>query len=345
MSELHKKNHFVPECYLKRWQDSKNKICVYRTLVSHHNVPLWKKYSVAAIAYHNHLYTQMVAGKESDRLERWLDKEFESPANAVLDKAVLEKRLSPDDWNILIRFLAAQDVRTPSRLLEHLKYYNEKYPEILESTLKELTKKLEGNDIGRNAIKHTSKKYSSLIPMKVTTELIPGEDGGILKAESYAGRSTWFFSINHLLENTEKVLHKHKWSIVKPAKGYSWPTSDNPVIKLNFINHMKYDLKGGWDKKKGNIIFPIGPDHAMFVQINDRPIPKWTRLTLDQTRLFRKIIVENAHRMVFSNFFDAEIIRIRERIVDGNQFRNEQKEIEQWHQKNSELELEYFKNR
>jgi hypothetical protein len=147
MSEFHKKNHFVPECYLKRWQDSNNKICAYRTLVSHKNVPVWKRYSVSAIAYHNHLYTQMVAGVESDELERLIDKEYESPANAVLDKVVLEQRLSPDDWNILIRFLAAQDVRTPSRLFEHIKRCNETLPEILKSTLNQLTNKLEKNEI------------------------------------------------------------------------------------------------------------------------------------------------------------------------------------------------------
>ncbi len=37
--------------------------------------------------------------------------------------------------------------------------------------------------------------------------------------------------------------------------------SDNPVIKLNYLNQNEYDLKGGWGKEKGNIIFPIGPDH------------------------------------------------------------------------------------
>jgi len=345
MSELHIKNHFVSECYLKRWQDSNDKICVYRTLVSHQNVPVWKRFSVSAVAYHNHLYTQMVAGVLSDDLERWLDKEYESPANTILDKVVSEQRLSSDDWDIMIKFLAAQDVRTPSRLFEHIKRSNETLPEILQSTLDKLANKLERDEIASSNEKPIFDNKSSIIPLKVTTERIPGENRGIIRAESYVGRSTWIYSIKHLLENTEKVLHEHKWTIIKPAKGYIWYTSDNPVIKLNFTSPRKYDLKGGWGKNKGNIIFPIDPEHAMFVQIGDRPMPKGTRLTVDQTKFFRKIMAENSHRMVFSNFFDTEVSGIRERIVDPIRYRDEKIEMEQWHLKNSQLELEYIKNR
>jgi len=180
MSELHIKNHFVSKSYLKRWQGYDGKICVYRTLVNHQNVPVWKRHYVSAIAYHNHLYTQMVAGVESDELEKWLDKEYESPANAVLDKVVLEQQLSPDDWNILIRFLAAQDVRTPSRLFEHLKLYNESFPEILQSTLNRLKNKLESNEIERSSEEPTYENNSSLIPLKVTTGIVPGENNGYI---------------------------------------------------------------------------------------------------------------------------------------------------------------------
>ena len=345
MSELHIKNHFVPECYLKRWQGSNDKICVYRTLVSHQNVPIWKRFPVSTIAYHNHLYTQMVASVLSDDLERWLDKEYESPANAILDKVVSEQRLSAYDWDILIRFLAAQDVRTPSRLFEHIKRYNETLPEILQSTLDKLANKLERNEIAKSNEKVISENNSPIIPLKVTTEIMPGENKRVIKAESYVGRSTWIYSIKHLLENTEKILHEHKWTIIKPVSGYNWLTSDNPVIKLNFTSPKNYDLKGGWGKKKGNIIFPVGPEHAMFVEIGDRPMSKGTRLTVDQTKFFRKIIAENAHRMIFSNFFDMEVTRIRKRIVDPISFRDEKLEMESWHFKNSQLELEYLKNR
>ena len=112
---------------------------------------------------------------------------------------------------------------------------------------------------------------------------------------------------------------------------------------MNFTNPLNYDLKGGWGKKKGNIIFPIDPEHAMFVQIGDKPMQKGTRLSVDQTMFFRKVIAENANRMIFSNRLDNEIEKISPRSVDSIQFKKEQIELEKWHDLNKQLELEYYK--
>lgn len=341
--QLHVKNHFVPQCYLKRWEEDK-KVFVYRTLVSNENVPLWNRYSTSAIAYHKHLYTQVLSGKETDVMEVWFDREFESPANEVIERATNDRKLSREDWNILIRFLALQDVRTPARMFEHLKRAEKEMSDTLQDVLNDLKMKLENQD--HEALEKYDKPVanSKLLPLKVTTEFEDGKEVGILKAESYVGRSTWIHSIKHVLEHTEKVLHSHKWSIVKPAKGYSWFTSDNPVIKLNYTNSNTYDLRGGWGVNKGNIIFPIGPEHAMFVQIGDRPIPKGTRLTVAQTTEFRKFIAENSHRMIFSKHIDKEVSAFRKRVVDSDRIKRENEEMDKWHKKNSEMEREYFKS-
>ncbi|WP_445357040.1 DUF4238 domain-containing protein [Microbulbifer sp. ANSA002] len=340
--QLHIKNHFVPQCYLKRWEEDK-KIYVYRTLVSNENVPLWNRYSTSAIAYHRHLYTQVLSGKETDAMEVWFDQEFESPANEVIEKATSDKKLSKEDWNILIRFLALQDVRTPARMLEHLKRGEKEMPGILQDVLNDLKMKLENKDY-ESLRKHDKPAANSeLLPIKVATEFEDGKEDGTIKVESYIGRSSWIHSMRHLLEHTEKILHSHKWSIVKPAKGYYWFTSDNPVIKLNYINSNKYDLRGGWGVNKGNIIFPIGPEHAMFVQIGDRPIPKGTRLTVAQTVELRKFMAENAHRMIFSKGEDREVSIFRKRVVDRDLIKRENEEMNNWHERNSEMEQDYFK--
>ena len=318
-------------------------ICFYRTLVSYENVPVWKKCHVGAIAYHKHLYTRMVSSEESDELEKWFDSKYEAPATEALEKVVLNQRLTVNDWRILIKFLAAQDVRTPARLYEHLRRSRESLPKILEDTLKKLKEKLEGGEKLDITKQKAPDKTTSLLPLKVTTESIPGEKVGVIKTETYVGRGTWLFSIRHLLENTSKILFTHKWTIVKPAKGFKWFTSDNPVVKLNFKDPQNYDLKGGWGKNKGNIIFPIGPEHAMFVQIGDKPMQRGTRLSVDQTIFFRKIIAENANRMIFADSFDNEIEKILPRSVDSVQFNKEQSELEKWHDLNKQLELEYYK--
>lgn len=341
MNQLHVKNHYVPESYLKRWENSEAKVYVYKTLVHHSNVPTWRTHSVSAIAYQKHLYTQLISGKESDEIETWLDREFESPANKVLDKATSGSRLTSGDWEILIKFLAAQDVRTPAKLFEHLQRAQKNFSETLQDVLSELKGKLESDDVAE--IKSVSKTPASeSFPLKVTTHFERGSDTGILKAETYVGRSTWIYSIKHLLENTRKVLHAHKWSIVKPAKGYNWPTSDNPVVKLNYHSSGKYDLKGGWGLKKGNIFFPIGPEHAMFVQIGDRPIQKNTRLSVDKSNELIKIIAENAHRKIFSITENLDLPILRKRVVDANRLVREAEEMRLWHQKNIMMERNYL---
>lgn len=124
-SEVTRNNHYVPRSYLKRWADEIGRVWSYRVLVSHRNVPLWKQRSTKGLAYHEHLYTRLIATGETDDIERWLNNEFESPAQESIDKAVSNGRLAATDWEKLVRFLAAQDVRTPARLSEQLKHGHE----------------------------------------------------------------------------------------------------------------------------------------------------------------------------------------------------------------------------
>ncbi|ADE57062.1 hypothetical protein Amico_0933 [Aminobacterium colombiense DSM 12261] len=202
----------------------------------------------------------MVSGEESDEFERWLDSEYETPANRALEKVVSNQRLTVNDWQVLIKFLAAQDVRTPARLYEHLKRSRESLQEALENTLQVLKEKLECDEKIDGANLKVTNQTASLLPLRVTTESSSGEKEVTIKAETYIGRGTWLFSIRHLLENTFKVLLNHKWTIVKPAKGFKWFTSDNPVVKLNFTNSQNYDLKGGWGNPKGNIFSQSVPN-------------------------------------------------------------------------------------
>lgn len=341
--QLHVRNHFVPQSYLKRWENSSNKVFVYKTLVAHERIPFWKGYSVSAIAFHKHLYTQILDGKESDELEIWFDRKFESPSSEVINKVTSDGRLSRDDWKILIKYLAAQDVRTPTRMFEHLKHAGQSMPDIMANVLNGVKEKLERKDLEFLKDYDNPDKNPGILPLKVSTEFEEGKDSGKLKVETYIGRSTWIQSIKHVLEHTINVLHQHNWTIVKPAKGYYWPTSDNPVIKLNYLTNNKYDLLGGWGRPKGNIIFPIGPEHALFVQIGDKPFfLKGTRLSVKQTMFIRQLIAENSHRMIFSHVEDKEITTYRQRVVNIDLIKSEKEQWKKWHLDNADLEREYL---
>ena len=124
-SQLHVKNHFVPEFYLKHWTGGTAKLQVYKLLVPHENMHLWKAQSPAAIGWQKHLYTEITAGKENDELEHWFSSEYESPAQPIIQKVINNQKLTPSDWKILIRFLALQDFRTPASMLRFLELERE----------------------------------------------------------------------------------------------------------------------------------------------------------------------------------------------------------------------------
>ena len=105
---------------------------MYRLLVSHENVPLWRAQSCAGLANHQHLYTRHLAAGEADVIENWLARDFEDPAEPVIEKVISGARMYPPDWQCLARFVAAQDVRTPARMMEMIKRWQKSLPDLVQ---------------------------------------------------------------------------------------------------------------------------------------------------------------------------------------------------------------------
>jgi hypothetical protein len=238
-------------------------------LVSHTQVPAWKEASVKGITYHSHLYTRLAAGRETDDFERWLDREFEAPAEEPLQKATSDAPLTPNDWKCLVRFLAAQDVRTPARLVESLQQWNQSLPGILDYTLRDVARQLgEARDRGEIVRQEPTGETEYIhIPLRVTREVEPGRNAGKLKAEVVVGRSVWLFSMQYLLTKAVTVLQQQKWTILSPPEGMHWLTSDDPVIKLNYYRSGEYDFKGGWGNRGTKILLPLSPRHLLYTQV------------------------------------------------------------------------------
>ena len=114
------------------------------------------------------------------------------------------------------------------------------------------------------------------------------------------------------------------------------------MVKLNYYSPREYDLKGGWGVKKGNIFFPIDPEHAMFVQIGERPVQKYSRLSEIKTKELIKMVTENAHSKIFSHCKDKNLPLLRQRVVDRDKFDRERKSFNDWHKINASMEREYI---
>ena len=198
-------NHYVPCVYLRRFALPNGRIYAYRTLVSQARVPQWKESSIKGVGYHAHLYTRIAAGRESDEVEKWLDREFETPAAEAIHKATSDAQLTSKDWRYLVRFLAAQDVRTPARLIEHLQRWHANVPRLLSTTLQESIRKMEAAKAAGESITPPKANDSEYLPFRATAEIEPGQDTGKLKAEVVVGRGLWLFSIRRALTHSEGV--------------------------------------------------------------------------------------------------------------------------------------------
>lgn len=268
-SELRRDNHYVPRSYLKRWGDDDGRIWTYRILVSHPNVPVWKRHSIKSIAYHRHLYTRVTGGEESDDVERWLDVEFEAAAADAIEKVVSNGRLTRADWEHLVRFLAAQDVRTPARLIESLILWRENLPADIQATLAAAIEHLETAKRDGSQTPRVTHPYGDYYPGRVTIEPLPEKQGGQIRVKTVIGRSMWLFALKHLLTKSVDVLLQHRWTILRSPPGITWLTSDDPVVRLNYENPCRYHFRGGWGSEGTEILMLLGPGHLMYTRIGE----------------------------------------------------------------------------
>jgi hypothetical protein len=338
-SGFQRDNHYVPRMYLKRWADSKKKVHAYRVLVPHQTVALWKRTSIKGVAYHEHLYTNALTGSETDELEKWLNREFESPAEEPIRRAVSGGRLSRGDWECLIRFAAAQDVRTPARLVETMRRWD---AELQQQTQETLTSSVKAYAEAREAgipIHRASVPNVENFPCKVTTHIEPGADQGTIKVEVIAGRALWLFGVRRLLTYTATALLGHKWTILRPPPDMRWLTSDDPFIKLNYYAPGKYDFKGGWGSPGTEILLPLGPEHMLFTKIGDRrPPDRDTRVPREIAAGFQRFTIEHAHRLVFAEQEDPSVELIRPRRIDPAAVRHETEQWKRWNDEQGQAE-------
>ncbi|WP_085833488.1 DUF4238 domain-containing protein [Clostridium merdae] len=342
MEQITHNNHYVPQLYLKNWGDFQNKVWQYRLLVPHKNFDVWKLKPVVSTASQNDLYTYFRSGKETDQFEKWFNQEVEIPVQDVLFKVINNIKLNSGDIQTITRFLASQYVRTPARLNRQLRFYNNVLPDLFESNIRNTLSELEENlRSGKPILQKQYEEIYNLVPAQI--KISEQENGkSLLNYNVLIGRGIWLFEIKHVVLNTSKVLLNHHWEVIRASKGMHWCTSDDPVICSNFYEDNTYDFKGGWKRKGSEIIFPLSPYHILYTQVgdyNDHP-------SLQQNPIFsyyvQKLIIDHAHRFVYSASPLQDIESCRGRLINAKLF-NEEREIwKNWHQEQSVAEIQFL---
>ena len=338
MQQLRKDNHYVPKLYLKQWAHE-GRISTYRLLVPSDNVPLWKKQSLKGIAFHQHLYTYLAGQEETDEFERRLDSEFEGPAEEAIRRVVQADRMSPEHWRRLVRFAAALDVRTPARLREFIRRQNETLQTLMDETLQRSVHEIEEAVRQNEPQRSFSEKSDAHSLFKISIEALP-DGGGQVRAETTVGRRLWIWQMRHLLTKTLSRLPAHKWTILHAPTGTSWPTSDNPLIRLHFQDSKNYDFGGGWGVKNGEILLPLSPKHLLYTCIGNQVWSRGTTSDAGTAWLMRKIIIEHADRYVFAKE-PSDIHFIRPRLVCPRTYKKELLVWQNWHREQCQAEREF----
>ena len=190
----------------------------------------------------------------------------------------------------------------------------------------------------QRSVSHQSANSKSiedvLFPLKISLD----REKSIVEMKTIVGKGFYLHDLNHLLTSTVKASERLNWQVVHAADGISFPTSDDPVICLNYNSERDYDFGGGWGKKHSNILMPISPKLLLFSEVG----VKWKMSGLDYSlaysKLFREMIIRHAHRYVYADRPQKGMLALNARVVNRDIYEYEQQSIAGWHIENVEAE-------
>ena len=325
MSAITHNNHYVPQFYLKNWSEDNNTIWVYSILVPDKRVPYWENKSIEYIAKWNDFYTRYNGAQETDDFEKWFNKEFESPAEPIINKMIGGKSLTRLEERTLSHYIFAQSVRVPAKVDKFLSQAKNAYDHAVNSLgkIKSLPK-----------FQTSANSTGVPLPIKVSIDREKSE----VEIKAAISKSTYLFAVKSLLTKTMPKVDYHHWHVIHAAKGISFPTSDNPVICMNYTNAQEYDFNGGWGKKNANIIFPLSPECLAFTEIGNHKDCSVLDYSEYWSKFFRKIIIEHAFRYVYANTRQRGMLAINPRIINKELFLAEKQRMSDWHEESNRFE-------
>ena len=337
---ISRNNHYLSQMYLKNWAKDR-KVQVYSILVPDERVPLWIPRGTAGVGSYDSMFVRFDNGEETDDIEKWFATDYEDPAKKSLDKAVAGEDLTEEDWYYLIELLACHIVRSPKYLAKSLQIQVDAIENALidlQETLPKLTKE----DIKNYVSKYPEDDHRVQIPLKITEQESDSETT-LLKIETMVGKQTYLWGMEHLLKNATYVLHQHNWSVVTVEDSITLPTTDNPVVFVNFENASNYNLEGSWDTPDTRIIFPISPKKFIYCQVGRTIEPKQT-INRINSEWIKKFILENAYKTIISEEPDPDVPKIRPRCVSKEVYLEEKEKWENFQKNYIEEETKYIRS-
>ena len=299
-NKITRNNHYVAQMYLRAWRNENNLIWTYNLLVPSDRVYTWREESTRSISKAYDFYTTIEDGKEIDKLEKVFGARYEAPAGIPMKKAIRGEELTKEEFEKIIDYVGAQIFRTLAYMEKH-KLSN------INQINKEINKIL---GIKNNS--GTERELNDRV-LRLINEV--SEGNGIEEAyEITLGKAYNIFRLRNILRTLDKI-RAYDWKIVDVDPEVYLPTSDDPVILLNYGNQNNYDFKGKIDHVGTQIIMPLSPNKIIYTRvgkINKAP----DILTKKQSEFIKKLIIEHAYRQIYSIVPDNEITSLRKVKID-----------------------------
>lgn len=339
---LRKDNHYTPRVYLKHFARDGTNLRVYRTLVSHSHIELWKPGTTKGAGHLEHLYTRIAAGGESDDIEHYLTEQYDTPAAEALAKATSDDRLAPNDWEQLIRFLTAQIVRTPAYFLRNQTRWKRSMDEALETA----AQKVIGSGTAHfpcSNVELSTQNTDHLVPISIRWTTDPAKKTGQLHVAALVGRGRWLEAIKSVPNGSSgRMLLNYKWTILRPATGLSWFTSDDPVLRLNDAHPDSFSFEASIGEHGTQILLPLSPTHLLYTQVGHTVPPRGTILPAAKTMRIRLALARHAHRYVFAAEPIDDMHVLRPRQIDQDLFNRESTQWKTWRTEQDLAEQQLF---
>lgn len=338
---LKRNNHFLSRMYLDAWKNKNGKVNVAELLVPDERVPFWQEKYVSSICKYDSMFVRLKNNVEVDDIEDWFNIKYETPAKSALEHAINDERISIDEWHCLIDFLACHIVRSPAFIIKILDLAKKDCVPIFEEKCEEISS-ISTDEFIKKVNNQKADFTNDLFPIKITDAGKCDDNNELFKIETIFGKQFYLWIMMYMLKNTCKILHNHKWGIITVDDKVTLPTSDDPVICLNYNNHNEYDFGGGWGKKNCNILFPISPKKILYTQVGVKVKPRWNA-DYKTSIMLKKMIVEHSFRKVISNFEDDEIKSLKLRFVNDLEFERELQMWKDFQENYIKKEIEYIK--
>ena len=321
------RNQYIPRFYLKNWSLDGKTIQTYSILVSNSKVPYWTQQSIKNSAVWNDFYTRTEGDKEVDDFEHWFDRKFETPVKPVFDKLLNDQKISREESIILSHFVFAQYVRTPAAYLRLAEQSRQAFPKIIEDTVSRLNKVAKNMQKGYPAPHIPDSIRNQLWPIKVVVD----KENSMVEIKTIVGRGLYLHNLKRLLSSTLKVAECHDWKILHASEDISFPTSDDPVICMNYRNEHDYDFNGGWGRENCNILMPLSPRLILFAQVGSNGPYTDLDFSPRYSQLFRRMIIQHAHRYVYSDRPQKGMLELNARVVNRDLYEKEKQGMAGWH--------------